>query len=164
MEERKIGMFSMIIIIATVLLVISLARRVYFQSLLEKKAKFNFAPVLGGVLILGFLSPLLKTLGNSLVFDMLLTSLVILTFISGRNGLTTKGILLPNLVTKLLDFQKIGKVSVTPVDVATDQNLFLATFFEKQSARPHALVFEMSLSDLVGWLKKRLPDETEIEA
>lgn len=153
-----------VVILALILLIFSLIRRIYFQSQLERKAKFNFAPSLGGALILGFLSPLFSFYGKSLLFEMLVASLVILTFISGRNGLTERGVLLPHLLTKLLDFHKVVKVSLKLVEVPQGPDFVMATFFEKSSLKKHALIFEMSVTDLLSLLQKRLPAETQIEA
>ncbi|WP_010498583.1 hypothetical protein [Ligilactobacillus acidipiscis] len=153
----------LIIIVMAVLLFFSLVRRVYFQSQLERKAKYNFSPVLGGMILLGFLSPLMQTFGHSVLFLMMMSALVILTFIAGRNGLTDHGVLLPNLLTRLLDFQKIIKVNLQPVDVDQERNVIVSTFVEKKSQRQHALVFEMSLNDLISFLQQKLPSEAQIE-
>ncbi len=115
------------------------------------------------MILLGFLSPLMQTFGHSVLFLMMMSALVILTFIAGRNGLTDHGVLLPNLLTRLLDFQKIIKVNLQPVDVDQERNVIVATFVEKKSQRQHALVFEMSLNDLISFLQQKLPSEAQIE-
>ena len=153
----------LIVIVAAVLLVVSLVRRVYFQSQLEQKAKYNFSPVLGGMILLGFLTPLMREFGRSLIFLMTMSALVILTFIAGRNGLTKHGVLLPRLLTKILDFQNIIKVNLKPLDINQQSDVVVATFVEKKTKRQYALVFEMSLNDLISFLQQKLPSEAQIE-
>ncbi|GBG94528.1 hypothetical protein LFYK43_09870 [Ligilactobacillus salitolerans] len=150
--------------IVSALLVLSLVRRIYLQSQLQLKAKYNFSPVLSGMIFLGFLTPLLNTMGANLVFEVLFAALILLTFLAGRNGLTDQGILLPNLFTRLLKFQQVVKVSLKPMDVSEERKVIVATFIEKASLRRYALVFEMSLNELTHLLQKCLPAETEIES
>ncbi len=154
----------LILLCASAIMVIALVRRVYYDSLLQFKAKYNFSPVFIGMIVLGFLSPLFRVMAQYILFDMTVAALVMLTFLAGRNGLTSKGILLPNLLTRLLVFQRIVKVILKPIGNGQGRKLIVATFIEKRSYRQYALVFEMPENDLLTLLKRNLPSEAQIES